>query len=270
MTTPMIDDDLLEQLHDLAMRSTTPLAEMSMEAIARDLGMTRMTLYRKAGTRDQLVAALGEVGINAARLPDVHERVVSATVDLLRERPIGELTLDLMASRAHCSLPAIHARFGGRQGVLKAVIERHSPLFTVKEIVEREMGSDPVDLRHDIFLLYATLFGKLSREWPVLRAFIAEVLRDPESEVVTAFRDWYLPQARAVIVPLFERHMEHETMRRLPVPMVAQLLVAPMALHVASRDVLRNQLGFDLPDPEATIEIFTDMFCRAVGTEDAL
>src|SRR5680860_543720 len=139
---------LLARLRDLAGSSATPLAAMSMNEIASALGMTRMTLYRKAGTRDQIVTALQGIGIDARRQPDVHERVVTATTALLRDRPIVELTLDLIASEAGCSVPAIHARFGGRQGVLIAVIERHSPLFTMKQLASTELGMARVAFLH--------------------------------------------------------------------------------------------------------------------------
>lgn len=269
VTQPGIDHTLLEQMRGLADKSATPLAEMSMEDIAGLLGMTRMTLYRRGGTREQIVNALQEVGVDARRQPDVYERVVTTTSELLRERPIVELTLELIASRAGCSVPAIHARFGGRQGVLIAVIERHSPLFPMRKLISTELDveREKVDLHDDIHLLYGTLFPQVRREWKILRSFIAEVLRDPGSDVGEALRNWYLPQVSEVLVPLIRKHVEHGTMRDLPVPIIVQYLVAPVALHVASREVVIESLGIDLPGPDATVDLFTEMFCRAAGTE---
>lgn len=268
MPDTTLEPDLLEHLKHLASVSPVPLAGMSMEEIARALGITRMTLYRKAGTRAQIVSALRGVGIDARGQPDVVERVVMATVELLRTRPIAELTLELIADHAQCSLPAIHARFGGRQGVLKAVVERHSPLFPVKHVITNEMDGEQIDLRHDIRLLYRTLFTHLTREWCVLRSFMAEVLRDPDSEVALALRNWYLPQVTAVLVPLIRKHLDHGTIRRLPVPIIIQMLAAPMGLHVASRDMVISEMGFELPDANTTIEIFTDLFCRSLAPEE--
>lgn len=262
-----MDRQLLEQLSQLAAASPVPLADLSMEEMASALGMTRMTLYRKAGTRAQIVQALGEHGIDARRQPDVFDRVVVATATLLRERPIADMTLETIASHADCSLPALYARFGGREGVLKAVIERHSPLHPMKRVITTEMESETPDLRHDVKLLYRTVFTTLSREWPVVRSFLAELLRNPQSEVGHAVRDWYVPQASVTLLPLIEKHMEQGTMRRLPVPIVVQWLAAPMGLHVASRGFITNETELELPDIDTTIDLFTEMFCRAVGTE---
>lgn len=262
-----IDRDLFDQIKHLATSSPEPIATLSMDQIAARLGMTRMTLYRRAGSRQQIVTALESEGISARAEPDVRERVVEATAALLRQRPAADVTLELIATEAACSLAAVYARFGSRVGVFKAVIERYSPLIPVREAIAAEIAADAPDLRHDIRVLYGTVLPRVLREWPMLQALIAEAIRDPASEVGGALRDWYLPQVTSVLVPLFARHIEAGTIRPLPIPLLVQLLMGPMALHGASRRVLVDELGIELPDLDATIDIFTDMFCRAVEAE---
>ena len=266
-TTP--PEDLLDQLVAMAASTPVPLAEMSMDEIARRLGITRMTLYRRAGTRDAIVAALRARGVDARRQPDVYERVIVATANLLREESIAALTLERIAEEANCSLPAIYARFGNREGVLKAVIERYSPLLPMREAVASNLEMSVVDLRHDIRHLYTTLYRTLEREWGVIRSFLAELLRDPGSEVGRAVRDWYAPQVQEILVPLLQRHIAHGTIRPLPLPIIVSILAAPMGAHIGTRAYIERETPYPLPDPQATIEIYTDMFCRAVGTEAA-
>ena len=261
-----MEQELLNRLKGIAESSSVPLAEMSMDTLAAELGMTRMTLYRKAGPRQRIVEALDAIGIDARRHPDVHDRVVQATAELLRVQPLADITLETIATRARCSLPALYARFGNREGVLKAVIERYSPLLPVREASAVAMQSDSVDLRRDIRMLYGTVLPRVLEEWPMLRSLIAEVLRNPGSDVGRAFREWYLPQITAVLVPLFSRHLEHGTVRPLPLPVLVQMLIGPVALHGASRAIVTNELGIELPDVNETIDMFTDLFCRAVGT----
>jgi AcrR family transcriptional regulator len=263
------DDALLDRIAAMADTSAVPLAEMSMDAIASGLGMTRMTLYRRAGTRDAIVAALRARGVDARRQPDVYERVIVATARLLREQPIAALTLEQIADAANCSLPAIYARFGSRQGVLKAVIERHSPLLPMREAVATNLEAPTADLRHDIRHMYETLYRQLDREWRVIRSFIAEVTRDPDSEVGQAVRDWYVPQVRDILLPLIQRHIDEGMIRPIPIPLIVSFFAAPMGLHVGTRGYVQRETGFELPDAESVIDLFTDMFCRAVGTEPA-
>lgn len=265
MTQPPIAPDLLKHLRELAEESPEDIVQMSMDQIARRLGMTRMTLYRKAGSREAIVAALASEGVDLRREPAVRERVVAAVAELLRERPIAEVTLEMVAERANCSLPAIYDQFGGRQGVLRAAFERYSPLVQVERLVaERNLGEEP-DLTRDARLLYGTIFDQVAPRWPMLRAFVAEVMRDPDSEVGQLFRQWYVPRAMEAMMPWVTRHLERGSFRPLPVPIIVQAFVGPFMMHIATRGGLTQAFGGGVPDRDATIEHFAGMFCRAVG-----
>jgi AcrR family transcriptional regulator len=264
-----IDTEVLQRLADLARSGETPIGSRSMDEIAAALGMTRMTLYRKAGTRQNIVARLGELGIDAAGEPQVRDRVIEATAELLRERSLAEVTLEAVAARASCSLPAIYNQFGGRHGVLKAVFERYSPLPTVERLVATgEIGSVS-NLRREVRTIYGAVFDQVTSGWPVLRAFVAEVLRDPGSEVGDLFREWYLPRALETITPTLRRHIEHGSFRPVPPLLIGQAFVGPMLLHIASRGLLRDSFGIDPPDRDSTVDTLTDLFCRAVAAEPA-
>jgi AcrR family transcriptional regulator len=261
----LMDRDLIDRLRRLAETSPVPLADLSMEDLAAALGMTRMTLYRKAGPRARIVDALEAAGIDARRQPDVHDRVVEAAAALLRREALASVTLDAIATEAGCSLAALYARFGNREGVIKAVIERYSPLIPVREAFVVAMQAETVDLRRDIRLLYGMVLPRVLEEWPMLRSLVGEVIRNTGSDVNHAFREWYLPQITAVLVPLFSRHIAHGTVQPLPMPVLVQTLIGPVALHGVTREIVTGELGIELPDLDATIDIFTDIFCRAVG-----
>lgn len=262
-----IDQDTLHRLADLARTGDTPLADRSMDDIARALGITRMTLYRRAGSRQNIVERLAELGIDTSGEPGTRERVIEATGDLLRERPLAELTLEVVAERARCSLPAIYAQFGNRQGVLKATFERYSPLPVVERLMTSGEVSPDTSLRHDVRAIYGAVFDQVAPRWPVLRAFIAEVLRDPGSDVGSLFREWYLPRVTEIIAPTLRRHAERGALRPLPTLLIAQEFVGPLMLHVATRAFLQDYIGLEPPDRDTTIDTLTDMFCRAVAAD---
>jgi AcrR family transcriptional regulator len=259
-----VDQGLIDQLRELAERSSEPIATMSMEQIAAQLGMTRMTLYRRAGSRREIVDALAAAGIDVQREPQVRERVIEAVAALLRDRPIGDITLEAIAEEARCSLPAIYDQFGNRQGVLRATFERYSPLVTVERLVSGGAMSGEPDLERDVRQLYGAIFDQVAPRWPILRAFVAEVLRDPESEVGQLFQEWYAPRAMEAMMPVLIRHIEHGSFRPLPAPLIAQMFVGPFMMHIATRNRLMVALGGNVPDRDATIDAFTGMFCRAV------
>ncbi len=259
-----IDPDLADQLTRLASTTDRPIKSMSMEQIAGQLGMTRMTLYRKAGSRTEILAALAARGVDVQREPAVRDRVIAATAELLRERPLAEVTLEVIAERASCSLPSIYSQLGGRQGVLRATFERYSPLPAVERLVASgELDADG-DLRREARSLYGVIFDQVTDGWPVLRAFVAEVMRDPGSEVGRLFREWYLPRVVGVIAPTLQRHAARGSFRPLPTLLIAQAFVGPMVLHIASRGLLKESFGIDPPERDTTLDAMADMFCRAV------
>jgi AcrR family transcriptional regulator len=264
-----IDEDTLRRLAELARSPDIPIAERSTDDIARALGITRMTLYRRAGSRRNIVERLAELGIDATGEPLVRERVIEATGALLRERPLAEVTLEAIAERARCSLPAIYGQFGGRQGVLMATFERHSPLPVVERLVASGELDAGADLREEVRALYVAIFDQVAPRWPVLRAFVAEVLRDPESEVGALFREWYLPRALETIMPTLRRHLDRGAFRPLPPLLIAQEFIGPMLLHLASRAIMRDSFGIEPPARDTSIDALTDMFCRAVAAEPA-
>jgi AcrR family transcriptional regulator len=259
---------VITRLSVIAERSERPIASMSMDEIAGALGMTRMTLYRRAGSRQQILAALEARGVDVSSEPMVRERVIHATAKLLRERPLAEITLEAIAERASCSLPAIYTQLGGRQGVLRATFERYSPLPGVERLVASgELDIDD-DLRCEARSLYGVVFDQVTEGWPVLRAFVAEVLRDPGSEVGCLFREWYLPRVAGIIAPMLERHAARGAFRPLPTLLIAQAFAGPLVLHIASRGLLKESFGIEPPDRDTTIDALADMFCRAVAREE--
>jgi hypothetical protein len=45
--------------------------------------------------------------------------------------------------------------------------------------------------------------------------------------------------------------------------------MGPLVLHAACRRVIVEEYGIELPDIDVTVDLLTDMFCRAVAAEIA-
>jgi AcrR family transcriptional regulator len=259
-----IDPDLLQRLVDLATARNVPLASLSVDEIAAGLGVSRMTLYRKVGSRKALHLALRERGHDPGDVPGAAERALDAAAELIRDVGIASLTLDAVATRAQCALPTIYAQFGGRSGLLMAVFERHSPILRLKSALEDVEPGDGVAFRACVARVYAIIFDTIAREQAILRAMLAEVLRDPGSEVGEFLTSRYLPSIGIHILPWIADHMERGVIRPLPLMLVAQQFVAPIVMHVATRPFVEASGLFDIPDRSDVCEHFADIFCRAV------
>nr|MBA2277530.1 TetR family transcriptional regulator [Chloroflexia bacterium] len=92
---------------EAGMRGVT-VAELTVEDIARVLGISRMTLYRRIGSRAALHAAVRATGVDPGDRPGARTRAVEAAAAIIREGGMRSLTLEAVAERAECSLPALY------------------------------------------------------------------------------------------------------------------------------------------------------------------
>lgn len=51
----------------------------------------------------------------------------------------------------------------------------------------------------------------------------------------------------------------------MPMPVLAQTRLAPIAVHAVTREFITGAPGLSLPPREETIELFAAAFCRAVA-----
>jgi AcrR family transcriptional regulator len=259
-----IDPDLLQRVVDVATARGVSITSLSVDEIATGLGMSRMTLYRKIGSRKALHMALRERGHDPGEETGAAERALDATADLIREVGIASLTLDAVATRARCAVPTIYAQFGGRSGLLMAVFERHSPVLTVRNALEEIQPGDGAGFRRCVSHVYAIIFDTIHREQALLRAMLAEALHDPSSDVGQFIVTRYMPSIGIHILPWVAMHMGRGVIRPLPVMLVAQQLIAPILVHVATRRLVEAAGIVEIPSQAAVCDQLADMFCRAV------
>ena len=156
-----------------------PLASLSTDEIAVGLGISRSTLYRRIGSREALLRALREQGIDTGEQPSATERMLDAAAALIREEGLPSLTLEAVAVRAGVALPTVFARFRNRSGLLVAVFERHSPVPRVQRHLAPLAPGDVEAFRTSIQAVYGEIWDLLSSDHALISGLIVEVLRDP-------------------------------------------------------------------------------------------
>jgi AcrR family transcriptional regulator len=147
----------------------TPVAELSLDRIARRAGISRSTIYR--------------VG--------VADRAIAAATEVITADGVAALTVDGVARRVGCSVSAVHTAFGGREGLLAAVFERHAPLPTVVQLMS-EHPERFTDLEGGVRAIYTVVFDTVTGQQGgtgVLEALFAEVLAKPNGVAAQLLRD---------------------------------------------------------------------------------
>lgn len=263
-TSDAIAPEVLEIVTRLAANRGVPVSALSIDEIAAALGISRMTLYRRIGSRRALHDTLKAGGQDPGEEPDAAERAIIAATGLIREAGIAALTLEAVAARAGCALPTIYARFGGRTGLLMAVFERQSPLPRLREVLEGAEPADGAALRAVVARVYAVIHETFAREHALLRAMLAEALRDPAGDVGRFLTTRYLPGVMTHIMPWVARQMERGLIRPLPLLLVGQQLAAPIIVHIATRPLVEASGVVPLPPIDEVCVALADMFCRAV------
>lgn len=258
------EESLSRDVVALARRLERPLASLSTDEIAAGLGISRSTLYRKIGSREGLMQALREQGIDTGEKPNATERMLEAAAGLIREGGLQSLTLDAVASRADVALPTVFGRFRNRTGLLVAVFERHSPVPLVQRHLAPLQRGDVAGFRTAVRAVYGEMWDLLMSEYALISALVIEVLREPQGEVRAFLERQYLPQVFDRILPWIGENIRLGLVRPMPPLLLGQAFVSPMIMHIATRPLVQSTGIAPLPDREEACARFTDLYCAAV------
>ncbi|MEU0493957.1 TetR/AcrR family transcriptional regulator [Mycobacterium sp. NPDC006124] len=261
---PLVAADLVEAALRAADGLGRDVADVPVAAIAAEAGMSRSTLLRRlGGSRAALDAAVRVAGVDPGGQPPVRVRALDAAAALISESGLTAATLEAIAARAECSVFSLHASFGGRDGLMRAVFERHSPILDFEEFFGQSHG----DLRATVGAFYRVMATALGREPRVVPAMFAETFARPDSPAARSLIGHAGPRMFGVLGRWLGDQIDGGQVRDLPVPLLAQQLMAPMLFHLFTRPAAHEVFPAPLSDVDTVCDVFADAFVRAVGTE---
>jgi AcrR family transcriptional regulator len=170
--------------------------------------------------------------------------------------------LEAIAAQAQCSVNSLYAVFAGRDELLRAVFERHSPLLDIEDF----FNTNRSDLRSTVRQLYGLIANALNREPRVAPALLADALARPDSPAVQNLLQHNAPRLIASIGAWLTSEVQSGAVRDLPLPLLIQQLLTPVVIHMLIRPGMPEIPGIELPDIDSTCDTFTDTFVRAVAT----
>ncbi|SOX52357.1 TetR family transcriptional regulator [Mycobacterium ahvazicum] len=238
------------------------VADVPVAMIAAEAGISRSTLLRRFdGSRAALNDAVRAAGVDPGGLPPVRARAVAAAAALISESGLAAATLEAVAARADCSVYSLHAVFGGRDELMRAVFELHSPILDIEEYLARPGD----DLLETVRGFYRTVSNALSRQPRVAPAIFAEAFARPTSPAVQSLAAYGPPRLLTALGGWFAGEIRAGHIRDLPLPLLAQQLLGPILIHMLSRPVLPNVTGWSMPEVDTVCDVFADNFVRAVA-----
>ncbi|WP_370666209.1 hypothetical protein [Streptomyces sp. IBSBF 2507] len=106
--------------------------------------------------------------------------------------------------------------------------------------------------------------GVLKRKPRVLPAMLADVLARPGDPLVQALHERYFPRLLDRLGGWLAEEIAAGRVRDLPVVTLAQQLIGPLVFHLLLRPVAEHPGGSASPGTEDAVEIFAELFLRAV------
>jgi AcrR family transcriptional regulator len=259
-TNAQVPADLVSAAIDAAERRGEDVADVPLTALASAAGISRSTLLRRiGGSRRSLDEAVRAAGVDPGGRPPVRERAVEAGARLISEQGLAAATLEAVAEAAGCSLHSLYAAFGGRDGLLAAIYERYSPILNL----ERLAAEPPASLEDTARGVYQAMVTSFSQEPRVAPALLADLFGRPDGPASRIFQQ-YFPRLLDSLGAWLTAEVRAGRIRSLPLPLLLQQMIGPLAVHMLFRPALTRELGRDLPSVEETCAVFTDAFLRAV------
>ncbi len=230
--------------------------QVSVEAIAIAAGVSRTTFYRAFPSRAQLLRAL-----EVQPEPDTRQRVVDASIRMLRTQTLKELSMDSLASEADVSRANLYRLFPGKSALFKAILLAYSPFEPVMAVFARAGDRPPEEVIPEIVLAaYRTVAGHTG----ILRTLLLEVT-SMTPEFAQAFAETGL-RAFGTFAQYLAAQMAAGRLRRMHPMIAVQSLVGGVMFHMLAAPVM-SQAAIDVPAGEDIVLQFAHVWLRGMRPE---
>jgi AcrR family transcriptional regulator len=258
-----MDSTIVQAAMAEAAATGTPVAELSLDRIARRAGLSRSTVYRRVRSRRALDDAVREAGGDPGSRVGVRERAITAATELIVADGVAALTVEAVTRRVGCAATSVYAAFGDREGLLAAVFERHAPLPVVEDLMAAD-SQRFADFESGVRTIYTAVFDTVADDTAVLQALFAEILAKPNGIGMQFFRDRILPRITSSVGTWLQGRIHAGQCADLPLSLLIPLLIAPISVHLLARNRLA-EAGQPVPDRHTVIEAMTAAFSNAAA-----
>lgn len=169
--------DIIQAAKNIFLRGDSKKA--TVEAIAREAGISKATFYSYFKSKDELRSALLKEGVDTQLLspPDNRSRILEAALKTFGEKGFYGTTMEDVAAEAGITKGTIYWYFKNKEDLFSGLIDRYSPLSI---LVKSTTDLSDLDDEELLTRLGAILYDTLEEKVDFLRVLFMEAQIFPE------------------------------------------------------------------------------------------
>jgi len=222
---------------------------LTMGRLARAIGLSRATLYRKSGGRDAVLDALAAAGADVGERGDVRARILAAAREVFGRVGFDAASLDEIATTARVGVATVYRHFGDKGGLVSAFLEELAPRRAAR--AARASG----DVRADLEQLATQILRGLRDDEAVVRLLFLEALKG--SPLLDRVRAKSPTRMLGTLSSLLQQHCAAGRLRDLDPRLLAQSFGGMLLAFGVIGPLAR---GDPAGDPALTARAVTDLF----------
>ena len=229
----------------------------SLHEIASAAGVSRATIYRLFGSREELLQA-----IDVEPDPDARLRILTAALELVGRDGLGRLSMDEVAAAAGVSRASVYRLFPGKAALFRELLITFSPVEGIVATVERLRDRPPEEVVPEIARTAArTLAGRTG----IVRTLVFEVTGASE-EAADAVQ-YVVGSGLATLLGYLVEQMAEGRLRTMHPLLAVQSLAGPILVHLITRGVAERVAGFSVPLEDVAVEL-AEQWLRAMRRDE--
>lgn len=185
------------------------------------------------------------------------QRIIQAAVKVFAEQGYTKATTRRIAAVADVNEVTIFRHFGNKQNLLAEVIQMHTDLTDLRQVMESLSGN----YREDLHRLGMYFIAEMTKQREIFRVVMCDLQHVPELKEMMMHGP---AQMRQMLTEYFERQLENGVLRsELQPEAVAQIFVSIFLLHRS----MMHRLQKDVPsvDPETLVDQFIDILVHGTA-----
>ena len=194
---------------------------LTMDALSAATGLSRATVYRRVGSREALLEALTEEGLDVGPRVPARDAILRACREVFTRLGFERATIEDVAEAAGVAPVTIYRHFGDKEGLIRGFIDSVGGRAEVAGLRPQLTG----ELRADLLRLTRALLESMYQDRDLARLGMIELLSGSERFKAARLST---SSVRERLSDLLGRWMDEGLLPRQDPRRLAMVIVAPM------------------------------------------